>query len=75
LEQATESERSIAALSTATVESYRRAEFTACLQAADELETRFGSTKFGKLYIALCKRYMEGPPEGAFDATISLTDK
>jgi adenylate cyclase len=72
---ATESQRAIAALSTTVVEHYRLADFVACLKCAKELEQQFGSTKFEKLYIDLCKRHSEHPPDGAFDATISLTDK
>jgi len=75
LDEATDSQCILAALSATVVEHYRLADFVACLKCAEELEQQFGSTKFEKLYIDLCKRHIEHPPEGAFDATISLTDK
>jgi class 3 adenylate cyclase len=74
-EAANEKQLAMVELSRQIVEHFRTMAFDPCIQAARELESVCGVSKFTQLYIDLSRRYLIQPPPADFDGRIVLTEK
>jgi class 3 adenylate cyclase len=72
---ATGDQKAIAALSKAVFDHFVAGRFADCLVAVEELEKRFGESKFTAMYREEAEAYLKSPPTNGFDGSIVLTEK
>ena len=74
MSKATDEQKRLAEMTAAMVQAFVRADFAGAMELIEASDARFGTTKLTKLYAALCRRYLETPPEH-FTGDISLSEK
>lgn len=72
---ATDEIRQLAGLTRRIVDSYIEGKFEECLAASSQMQDRFGSSKFTKLYLECAREFALAPPGNDFDGTIVLEAK
>ncbi len=72
--RATDEQKRLVEMTATMVQSFIRGDFAASLDMAEKIESLFGKTKLTRLYVNLCQRYMQTPPEH-FTGDISLSEK
>jgi adenylate cyclase len=74
IESVTPEKQELADLTVRLVDSFERGEFATCIEVADQMDAKFGHTKFVSLYRNLSQTYLVTPPEH-FDGQVVLTEK
>jgi class 3 adenylate cyclase/CHASE2 domain-containing sensor protein len=73
--RATESQRELAKCSAEMVDSFLARDFARTLKLVDEIDARFGPSKITAIYRTLSQRFIDKPPDEAYDGRIVLTEK
>jgi hypothetical protein len=72
---ATDTQKRLAADTTAVVESFLAGRLEECVAALDRMEAAHGVGKLSALYRERCRFFMEDPSRAPFDCQIVLTEK
>ena len=74
-ENATPEQIKYVSMTEAVIDTFTRAEFTACLERIGELDEAYGVSKLGQLYRRQCENFLAEPPGADFNGTIVLESK
>jgi hypothetical protein len=73
-DKATDDQKFLAEQTRSLIDAFIKARFDETLRIARVLDERFGQTKLTRLYVSICRRYIETPPD-RFEGEISLSEK